>query len=164
MAEAVAEQAQVNEELEKLRTTLDSTSKDVEDKDQKIRELSGGLAVKNRFIGYWKTRYLDVFLAQRTKDVIGWFASTEPLTEKAFHELWTPFIADDVQRTSILNALLNEKLIEQRGPMLAISEMGRTYLEIGAAWRTLTVAPEGKHTAAQSGWFDALERLGESGL
>ncbi len=164
VVEAVAIQAQSNEELEKLRISLDSASKDVQDKDAQIRWLADGLNVKNRLVGYWKAQYFDVFLAQRTKDVLGWLAKNEPLTETAFHELWTPFIPDEAHRRSILAALFDRDLIERRGAVFTISDTGRTYLEAQAAWETLSLAPEGKHEAAQNSWFDALARLGATGV
>ena len=78
----------------------------------------------------WKWRYLNLFLAPITKQVLRWFAdnSGRPVQRNQFHSLWVPAINDSSQRETILDVLVENQLVDARGLNLSLSTEGYRYL------------------------------------
>lgn len=78
----------------------------------------------------WEYRYLNLFLAPVTQEVLEWFGTLTTRTSLAMADaLWTSRIPDPEQRRIILAVLEAHHLVQREGELLAITPKGREYLE-----------------------------------
>jgi hypothetical protein len=80
----------------------------------------------------WEYRYLNLFLARGTQQVLDWFAASSPrATVSLFNAVWLPIIPNPNERDAILNALEAHHLIAIENDLVQTTPKGREYLQ----WR-----------------------------
>lgn len=121
------------QQVELVRQHLETLSQQATDANQQredvINEAVEIVTQKDRLILYWWCKYLDEFLVLKSKLVLAWFAAQEMApTARAYHIAWTPAIAEEEQRETILTVLLNFGLISEQGGLLRITDYGNYFL------------------------------------
>ena len=78
----------------------------------------------------WRWCFLDQFLVPMTKQVLRWFADNvgRPVSRSQFHSLWSPVIKDPAQRDTVLDVLVEHRLVDSQGIDLSLSTEGYNFL------------------------------------
>jgi uncharacterized integral membrane protein len=138
-AAALATVAMASENTEALAQphTASDTAADRErlpgrdgDEVVKIKEwVTRELDTRGREVQSWKNLYLDRFLVDSARSVIGWLNNFKAVPEKYYESSWSELIPDKAQRHRIIRTLLELTLAERNGEQILLTDEGRQYLE-----------------------------------
>ena len=82
----------------------------------------------------WEYRYLNMYLVRTTQTVLDWFETqSQPVTRSLVDSQLQARVPDAGERTAIMAALLNYRLLQQHGELVEIAPKGREYIK----WRGL---------------------------
>jgi hypothetical protein len=80
----------------------------------------------------WEYRYLNLFLAPNTQNVMDWIGSqTGPVSTSLYNSLWTPLIPSAQEREVIINVLQAHYLTAINNSLITITPKGQEYRD----WR-----------------------------
>lgn len=121
------------EEQKVIRTHIESLTKEAstakQEKENLIKTAVDLLSKKDSDIKYWWFMYLSLFLVPTTKNVLWWFMTRiEAPTKEYYHLAWKDVVLDVQQREIMFMVLLHHGLIEEKGPVIQITQNGRDFL------------------------------------
>jgi hypothetical protein len=127
--------------------TLQLSVEQVSERDRVIRELQqqvAGSAQDYRLLHenatkvisdlvqqstFWQFRFFDFYLLFYTKWVLKWFAKQTPPGTFVLYELvWGAYIANPLERASVVSTLNNHGLLASSGAGYVVTTLGRDYL------------------------------------
>jgi len=84
---------------------------------------------RSRELRSWKNLYLDQFLVDSARAVIGWLNNFTAVPEAFYDSSWHKLIPQKLQRSRILQTLLDFSLVRRDGVNVALTSEGQQYLE-----------------------------------
>lgn len=132
------DQQVIQRHFEHLQQNLAEASQRAELSENETREISKSLEMAGEMIEeerrkayYWWGQYLNLFLVEKTKLVLQWFADLRiPPTKELFHEYWKPLLPDPKERETIISVLLFHQLLQSNGQQFWITDTGRHFLRV----------------------------------
>ncbi|MHB8277513.1 MAG: hypothetical protein ACYDIA_07665 [Candidatus Humimicrobiaceae bacterium] len=74
-------------------------------------------------------KYLNLFFVAGTKTVLLWFSQANQVTKDFYKLVWSPIIKNEEQVEIVLNVLLMNSMIEDKGNSFIITELGKEFLK-----------------------------------
>ncbi len=98
--------------------------------NEQMQQTLGLLQIERNTALHWEFKYLQIFLIDETKNVLGWFAQQYAATPmNTYHTSYLPYINDVARRQRIIDALLAHLLLQSMDNNLQISQKGRDFLK-----------------------------------
>ncbi len=120
------------EELEKLTDEYNKLLEDRAQKDKTIDDSRAFISFLVQSVEKYEFLYLNLYLVPNTKFILKWIASEIRVTKNYFDATMEKLKIDNYEREAILNALLNNGLVEQEESnsiYYKITEKGQRFLK-----------------------------------
>lgn len=117
-----------DKEIEDRFEQIKNMERDSKEKDKALEEAKNiMISLAYNAKGY-QFLYFDLFFVPNTKRVLQWFFYNIQPTKDYYKSFWKSLIPDENQLEIILSVLLSNKMLEDCGNSLVITELGKEFL------------------------------------